>query len=522
MTSVLVLSHADTVLPCADFFNPGWEVEIGTAQGALQHRRSFARKVDPVVNGICNMERFKPIQNVRSEKPTVTMLSHVWYAKDIKTALLAADIIVNEWGFRDYRLDIYGALDKAPTYATECQEIVASKGLREQVALKGTADPTKVLEETVSLGPLMRPFSPPPPPPPGSSRISRALSRSLALSQAPTFPDADPSSFHRQWAFMNSSISEGLPLALGEAALTGAPIVCTDVGASLRVLTDPDDGKRYSAVVAPNDVRSLARAQIQLLGMIGEWAQYAGDSGPAPVLPASPTPEDVQAITRRMYEKKSHLRNLGMMAREIVQKSFSGDRYLREHEQMLWIGQQRSRAYESPSRGVAGGGGGSFPEPDYVNDNLPDAADEKAGSGSGFLARKASRLTGFLSIKKSSRTRAKKEKRLTQALDIDNSISSGATPLFTWRTGSIASPRASHFFDGTQSPSAPYSPSAPQSPSQYRTMSVASRTSSPWGRPASQTSSYRASPRVSTPWASPVPKLPEGLPDPERGEKFQL
>ena len=326
---------------------------------------------------------------------------------------------------------------------------------------------------------------------------------------------------------MNSSISEGLPLALGEAALTGAPIVCTDVGASLRVLTDPDDGKRYSAVVAPNDVRSLARAQIQILGMIGEWAQYAGDSGPAPVLPASPTPEDVQAITRRMYEKKSHLRNLGMMAREIVQKSFSGDRYLREHEQMLWIGQQRSRSYVSPSRGI---GDGSFPEPDYANDNLPDAVDEKAGSGSGFLARKASKLTGFLSIKKSSR-KARNEKRFTETLDIDNSISSGATPLFTWRTGSIASPRASHFFDGTQSPSAPYSPSAPHSPpaphspsapSHYRAMSVASRTSSPWGRPASQTSSPRASPRVSTPWASPIPKFPEGLLDPERGEKFQL
>ena len=78
LTSVLVLHHADTVLPCADFFNPGWEVEIGTSQGALQHRRTFARKVDPVVNGICDMERFKPIESIKSTRPTVTMLSHVW------------------------------------------------------------------------------------------------------------------------------------------------------------------------------------------------------------------------------------------------------------------------------------------------------------------------------------------------------------------------------------------------------------------------------------------------------------
>jgi hypothetical protein len=39
-----------------------------------------------------------------------------------------------------------------------------------------------------------------------------------------------------------------------------------------------------------------------------------------------------------MYTKSEHRRKLGMMTRKIVQKSFSGDRYLREHEQMLWIG----------------------------------------------------------------------------------------------------------------------------------------------------------------------------------------
>ena len=116
-------------------------------------------------------------------------------------------------------------------------------------------------------------------------------------------------------------------------------MVCTDVGASLRVLTDPDDGKRYSEVVAPNDAYGLARAQINMLAMLDEWAQYADDNGiPAPILPHKPTPRDVEIITRRMYEKTEHRRKLGMMARSIVQKSFGGERYLREHEQMLWIG----------------------------------------------------------------------------------------------------------------------------------------------------------------------------------------
>jgi hypothetical protein len=73
------------------------------------------------------------------------------YAKDIKTALLAADIIINKWGFSDYRLEIYGALDKTPSYTTNCQEIIATKGLRHQVTLEGEADPIMVLKRTVSF-----------------------------------------------------------------------------------------------------------------------------------------------------------------------------------------------------------------------------------------------------------------------------------------------------------------------------------------------------------------------------------
>ncbi|KAL5424690.1 hypothetical protein PMIN04_003073 [Paraphaeosphaeria minitans] len=290
LTSCLILHHADQILPCADFFNPGWEVEIGSSKGQLTHRNVFRRKVDPIVNGIPDMTKFAPVTEIKTKSPTVTMLSHVWFAKDIKNALLAADIISNEWGFKDYKLDIYGALNKSPVYSSECQEILACKGLGESCTLRGTADPAMVLANS--------------------------------------------------WLFLNSSVSEGLPLALGEAALTGAPVVCTDVGASLRVLTDPDDGKRYSEVVAPNDAYGLARAQINLLAMLDEWAQYAEDppDEPAPILPHKPTPQDVEIITRRMYEKTEQRRKLGMMARTIVQKSFGGERYLREHEQMLWIG----------------------------------------------------------------------------------------------------------------------------------------------------------------------------------------
>ncbi|KAI9371571.1 hypothetical protein BJX61DRAFT_510991 [Aspergillus egyptiacus] len=297
LACVLIEHHADVVLPCAEYFNPGWEIELGTAEGALQHRRAFSRKIDPVVNGITNMEKYKPIETIKTETPTVVMLSHVRYVKDIKTAIMATDLIVNKWGFKDYRLHIYGDMERAPAYASECQEVIASKGLREHVVLKGLGNPSVVLQDA--------------------------------------------------WLFMNSSISEGLPLAMGEAALTGTPVVCTDVGASFCVVTDRATGKRFSEVVAPNDYDSLARAQLRVLALLEQWAPFADDQegDSIPTLDFRPTPDQVKAISDRMYAKVDQRRRLGMLGRTNVQNSFSSDRYLREHEQLLWLGKYQSHSY---------------------------------------------------------------------------------------------------------------------------------------------------------------------------------
>jgi hypothetical protein len=75
----LNMHNADVILPCTNFFNPGWEVELGTCEGVLKHRNKFARKIDPIINGICNMNKFDPIEHIKTQKPTVTMLSHVQY-----------------------------------------------------------------------------------------------------------------------------------------------------------------------------------------------------------------------------------------------------------------------------------------------------------------------------------------------------------------------------------------------------------------------------------------------------------
>lgn len=175
----LAYFHADVIMPCTSLFNPMWEAEIGTDRGTLGSKRVFNRRIDPIVNGISDMESFTPVDIVRTDKPTVVMLSNVQFIKGIKTAILAADIIINRWGFKDYQLVVYGAKDRQPSYALEMAKLIVENNLSERVILAGFGKPKEVLKDA--------------------------------------------------WLFMNSSISEGLPLAIGEAALAAVPIVATEV-----------------------------------------------------------------------------------------------------------------------------------------------------------------------------------------------------------------------------------------------------------------------------------------------------
>lgn len=284
----LAYMHADVILPCTDTFNPSWEIEVGTDQGCLASKALMERKIDPITNGIANMSSFTPVDRIRTEEPTCVMLSNVQFIKDVKNAIQAAGVIVNDFGFKTYNLVVYGAQDRQPSYAVETEELIASLGIGGTVRLGGFGSPKDVLKDA--------------------------------------------------WLFMNSSLSEGLPLAIGEAALAGVPIVATEVGATAQVLTDVDDPSiRYGEVVSPNDPVALARAQISLLAMLGPWAKYTTDAKPPLPLPSKFTPHDVQWITARMYEKVEDRRALGMKLREVVLRKFNGGRYLREHEQMYWI-----------------------------------------------------------------------------------------------------------------------------------------------------------------------------------------
>lgn len=272
-----------------------WEWEIGADGSRLCSRNMFRRKIDPIVNGISNMDAYTPVDKIRTDKPTVVMLSNVQFIKGVKAAIQAADIIINRFGFSDYQLVVYGAKDRQPSYALEMERLIVENGLSGKVTLAGFGNSKEVLKDA--------------------------------------------------WLFMNSSISEGLPLAIGEAALAGVPIVATEVGATALVLTDPEKpDQRYGEVVPPNDPLALARAQISMLSMVGPWAEFTdkqdgGSDGDTrlPVLPDEITPKDVEWLTRRFYERSDDRRKLGLLSRQVVLHSFHGSRYLREHEQMYWI-----------------------------------------------------------------------------------------------------------------------------------------------------------------------------------------
>lgn len=315
----LAYFHADVVLPCTSVFNPVWEGDLATDGGRLGHVKTFNRKIDPIVNGVSNMDLFQPVAEVRTATPTVVMLSNVQFIKDIRTAILAADVIVNRYRFKDYQLLVYGAQDREPEYAINMAKLIESSGLSNNVFLKGFGKPQEILKDA--------------------------------------------------WLFMNSSLSEGLPLAVAEAALAGVPVVATAVGTTSLILTDPDDSSiTYGEIVPPDDPTALARAQIAMLAMAGPWAKFAGDGGGRFVVPDVLTERDVEWLGKRMLEKKEARRQLGMLTRQVVMRGFHGERYLREHEQMYWVqwhlaGMRRVgrvvRAGKGGVKWVEGGRGGA-------------------------------------------------------------------------------------------------------------------------------------------------------------------
>jgi len=216
-------------------------------------------------------------------------------------------------------LFVYGSLESDPVYSNECANAIVSLRLTENVFLKGLGNPSNIL----------------------------------------------PSG----WVFVNSSKSEGLPLAIGEAGLCGLPVVCTDVGGSREVLSDtkhgcPIDHKlTYGRIVPPQSPSDLAIGIVEVMGMLNGLEQVldpacksfvtlnqllkpAGATLDCKSTPlkseytASGSVANKSLLYQRLMDKtvQSKRRHVGLRLRARVFGTFDIKRYLRQHEQQIWIG----------------------------------------------------------------------------------------------------------------------------------------------------------------------------------------
>jgi hypothetical protein len=96
----------------------------------------------------------------------------------------------------------------------------------------------------------------------------------------------------------------------------------------------------FQFIFAPFD---LALAQLAVLGMFDGLEQQVHPSAPLVKLMDLINAENYSAIEQRIFAMKSTRQALGLLLRSHVIKKFSGNRYLREHEQMLWTGQRMTK-----------------------------------------------------------------------------------------------------------------------------------------------------------------------------------
>ncbi|KAJ3015647.1 UNVERIFIED_CONTAM: hypothetical protein HDU68_012630, partial [Siphonaria sp. JEL0065] len=179
----VAMYKADYVTPCTNIQNVMWASYLAGGKYLNDFERvSLLAKCSAVLNGM-NLKKFSIKRNLARKTPTAVMLSHISPLKDVMNAIRAAYYIVHEFKIKAYHLHVYGSLEVDMAYTLTCQMAIKEFNLESNVFLKGLGNPALVL---------------------------------------PT-----------GWIFVNSSITEGLPLALGEAGLCGLPVVCTNVGGSL-------------------------------------------------------------------------------------------------------------------------------------------------------------------------------------------------------------------------------------------------------------------------------------------------
>ncbi|CAN0239651.1 unnamed protein product, partial [Laminaria digitata] len=202
----------------------------------------------------------------------------------VLTAIQAADLIVHRYGMKKFRLMIYGSTTHDVVYCRRCQDAIERLKLTDNVWLKGKGRPAAVLAQ------------------------------------------GD--------AFLNSSVSEGLPLAIIEASRAGLVVIATDVGGTRDVVGE------FGGVCRPNSPLELAKTQLETLAACKKWCKIGG----APNLDwgeidLTPNPQE-QMLEKAIFNKDviNARHNWGTRYLEWTSKAFTLDRrYRDEHVRSLWF-----------------------------------------------------------------------------------------------------------------------------------------------------------------------------------------
>ncbi|GIQ86305.1 hypothetical protein KIPB_008132, partial [Kipferlia bialata] len=324
-----VLRYADIIAPCNSSVNVAWESRIASTFGSttsLVAEASLAaairQRISPVLNGTAAGRVGDAPSGLRDGPvPIIALLSHVYPLKDIITAIQSADAMVHQYGFKHFEMRIYGSVTKDRPYTERCKKIITERGISFCCKLMGLGSPTAVLK---------------------AAHI-----------------------------FINTSRSEGLPLALLEAGMATIPVVCTDVGAS-REIVEPigSDGKstgeRFGIVCRAGDSTGCAAAIIALLAGLPldmpevelkasvaamrkraeNDAQHVADMSIDEAEEIHPgirqTLVDGNELTpshfilHKCNQGRPRVREIGKKFAKHVVRHFAYDTYLREHEQQIW------------------------------------------------------------------------------------------------------------------------------------------------------------------------------------------
>lgn len=105
---------------------------MSSLRGNDSLRCKAMKYIHPVINGM-ETDRFSVDRENEDSKPTAVMLSHVYELKGVLDAIRAASVIVNQYHITEYRLLIYGSLDKDPSYVSECRALLSANNLQDNV-----------------------------------------------------------------------------------------------------------------------------------------------------------------------------------------------------------------------------------------------------------------------------------------------------------------------------------------------------------------------------------------------------